>query len=162
MLQSKLIKGSTLFSFLFFIATFLLYRTGKLDGFFFNDESSLQSSSNGGAVNLNRRDSLIKKDSIEKKLLIDPVYRSMLLLDQPNREMMSSSKSAIVFIPKSQGVGISHYLPNFSSITKKSFLDSVDQFLSHNQTSKRTVIPSSKSGIIFPAQFIFGLKKQGY
>ena len=117
MRQSKLIKGVTLFSFLILITTFLLHRVGKFDTIPTNERSSLQTSCSEGIINTSQGDTLgPKNDSLQKLML--PSSKVVILTDKkysfpdstkkktrtsyprPKKvEMMSSSKSGIIFKP---------------------------------------------------------------
>lgn len=118
MKYSGVLKALTLFSFAFFIVSFLLYRMGKLDDLMPGKKASLQTSPNGGSINVNttKTDTTkpLKKDSTER--LRFPSSKSMVIIDKkkPARpdstkknekkklkefEIMSSSKSALIFRP---------------------------------------------------------------
>jgi hypothetical protein len=119
MKKSKLIQAFTLFSFIFFIIAFLLYRTGKFDRYFSNEKYQYQTSPNGGNVNSVKTDSLSSlKDYRTKRtrlsssktviltddrLLLSDSIRKITLADSVKRKneviMMSSSKSGPVFKP---------------------------------------------------------------
>lgn len=119
MKQSKFIKGLTLLSFAFCITTFILYRVGQYDEYLISGKSPFQTSHNGGTITTSQNDSLkIRKDSIQKLMLSSS--KVLILTDKKfpffdtvkwkknkvdkfkskNIEMLSSSKSAIIFKPK--------------------------------------------------------------
>lgn len=112
MTQSIFIKGLTLFSFVFLIGVFLIYRAGKFDTYLEINNSTLQTSHNGGAITSSKTDSLkSKKDSTQKLRLsssksvvitgeryffTNPINKKPKT-DSVKRLMLSSSKSAIIF-----------------------------------------------------------------
>jgi hypothetical protein len=105
-MKSLLIKGLTLAGFLSLIAIFLLYRTGKLDNYLPGNNSDLQTSPNGGAINAG--DSTPQRDSVERlrmfssKVAILP-KPAPIIVRTPRKtqsEMMSSSKSIVVIRDK--------------------------------------------------------------
>jgi hypothetical protein len=88
MKRSILIKGLTLTCFFGLVLGFLFYKSGKLDGYIYND---IQTSHNGGAI-------AAEKDTGKSK----PKPRmsgskSMVITDEVR---MSSSKSGGVFTPR--------------------------------------------------------------
>ena len=112
MKQSIFIKGLTLFSFVFLIGVFLIYRAGKFDTYLEINNSTLQTSHNGGTIMSSKTDSLkSKKDSTqklrlsssksmvitgEKYFFTNPIIKKPKT-DSVKRLMLSSSKSAIIF-----------------------------------------------------------------
>ena len=118
MRYSNLLKALTICCFVFFIDSFLLYRTGKLDDMLPGNNPSLQTSPNGGSLNVipTKADTTkpLKKDSTER--LRFPSSKSMVIIDKKKTtksdstkknkertlrelEVMSSSKSAMIFRP---------------------------------------------------------------
>ncbi|HYF30580.1 MAG TPA: hypothetical protein VD993_05645 [Chitinophagaceae bacterium] len=115
MSRSKLIKWIVLANFIFWIGAFLLYRSGYLDSYIFNDNAAYQSSANGGVVN--PEDTIpAKKDSLPKirmsssksfvmtdkmpqrKDTVKPKRDSLIRIDSFYFDpMMSGSKSGKVF-----------------------------------------------------------------
>ncbi|HYD20442.1 MAG TPA: hypothetical protein VEB40_03120, partial [Flavipsychrobacter sp.] len=78
MKRSPLIKAATLCSFFGLLALFLMYRTGRLDTYFYGGEAAMQGSPNGGPVAKTKADSVrLRRDSLK-------------------RVRMSSSKSGVV------------------------------------------------------------------
>lgn len=123
MQHSRFIKAITLFSSVFLTTAFLYYRSGGFEHQLQNNNSNLQTSHNGGVIRSAAKDSLIKipePDSAQRLLLYSS--KSMVLtntklvfydsvkskqktkppsLQIKKAEMMSSSKSAIIFTPPS-------------------------------------------------------------
>jgi len=120
MRKSNLIKGMTLLSAVSFVTIFLLYRVGKFDHYF--SSTSLQTSTNGGAMSSNYIDTIPKIDSTQKIMLSSS--KSIIIIDQkryrfidtlktkktrvlyfdptktkPTEVIMSSSKSGKIFSP---------------------------------------------------------------
>ena len=117
MRKSNLLKGFTLLSFVFFISTFLMYRIGIFDNYFSYPKSEMQSSPNGGTITTSQQNTTkFKKDSSHKLLLSSSkvliltdkkysIFDSLKPRQKPRyiqpktAEIMSSSKSAIIFKP---------------------------------------------------------------
>ena len=120
MIQSLIRKAVALFSSVSLVILFLLYRVGGFDQAFSNASTHLQTSHNGGAINGMARDTIRRpKDSIDHLLLSSS--KVLILTDQkltfPDSlknlhdnpsiskkeiDMMSSSKSSIIFNPHSR------------------------------------------------------------
>lgn len=117
MQKSYFIKAFILLSFISLITLFLLYRTGKFDKYVLNERSELQSSPNGGFIPSNKKDTTKSKNYFADKLrlssskfiilsdktpsFLDSAKKRIKLpyIQPPNEQMMSSSKSAIIFTP---------------------------------------------------------------
>jgi hypothetical protein len=124
MQQTKLTKGLTLLSFVTLISAFLLYRVGWFDRYLQNNNSAIQTSHNGGTINTPQNDTLKPiKDTTQKLLLSSS--KSVVLTDRKygfidsylvkkkyikpkpaKTEMLSSSKSAIIFHPDEPSINL--------------------------------------------------------
>lgn len=94
MKRSIFIKGLTLTCFLGLLISFVVYKSGGLDGYI---NSDLQTSPNGGALTASAKDTTKKKDKPKPRM---SGSKSMVIMDEDVR--MSSSKSGIVFTPKAE------------------------------------------------------------
>lgn len=119
MKKATWIKALTLSSFLLFITTFVLYRSGKLDTWFDKEEPSIQTSPNGGTIADNTIDTAKPVVPDTTRRLMMPSSKSIVLTDKAKRNkdtiglkkridsirretiLMSSSKSGIIFKPLS-------------------------------------------------------------
>lgn len=98
-MRSLLIKGLTLVGFFSLIILFLLYRTDKLDSYLPGNNSDLQTSHNGGAIN--STDSINKRDSVERLRMYSSkaaILPKPEISKTPNQQkvIMSSSKSIVI------------------------------------------------------------------
>ncbi|MCW3083950.1 MAG: hypothetical protein JWP12_1316 [Bacteroidetes bacterium] len=120
MKQSKYIKGLTITVFVTLIAAFILYRAGYFDNYLYHESADLQTSPNGGTISQHSKDSLsFSKDSLPRKKVMFSSSKSAVVTDnidfsadqkkkfgdtakanQGELQIMSSSKSAVIFHPK--------------------------------------------------------------
>ena len=117
MQKARWIKILTLSSFLLFITTFILYRSGQLDAWFESEALAIQTSHNGGSIADNAIDTTKPTAPDTTKRLLMSSSKSIVLAEPPKRYkdtvaqkkkidsirrrmiMMSSSKSGIIFTP---------------------------------------------------------------
>lgn len=113
-------KGLTLFSSLSLVILFLLYRVGAFEKLFLSNPTGLQTSHNGGNINTSTIDTTkLGKDTVKplmlssSKVLIltdkKPAFSGSLKnsfkdkYPKKETEILSSSKSAIIFKPQPTG-----------------------------------------------------------
>ncbi|MGG9962911.1 hypothetical protein [Ferruginibacter sp. SUN106] len=123
--HSRLVKALTLFSFIFLITAFLLYRTGSFETYLSGKGSDLQTSHNGGTIKPARLDSLLPSTMDSSERLMMYSSKSMVLVDKKINlfdsiikkkkkfpewatppVIMSSSKSGMIFTPKETKLAI--------------------------------------------------------
>ena len=120
MTKSKFTQTFTLILFITLVSGFILYRAGYFDQYLDRESAGLQTSPNGGTLSGHSKDSLtFKKDSLPRKKVMFSSSKSAVVTDNidftpaqkkgftdtaqfhpKELEILSSSKSAVIFHPK--------------------------------------------------------------